>query len=44
VLSVRVARRSLQLVPLEAILSGTPVIVADDSGCGDLVRDVGGGL
>lgn len=32
------------LVPLEAILSGTPVIVADDSGCGEVIRSVGGGL
>jgi glycosyltransferase involved in cell wall biosynthesis len=31
------------LVPLEAILSGTPVIVADDSGCGEIVRAAGGG-
>ncbi|ODV48845.1 glycosyltransferase involved in cell wall biosynthesis [Methanohalophilus euhalobius] len=27
------------LVPFEAILSGTPVIVADDCGCGELIRD-----
>jgi glycosyltransferase involved in cell wall biosynthesis len=32
------------LVPLEALLVGTPVVVADDSGCGDVIRDVGGGL
>jgi glycosyltransferase involved in cell wall biosynthesis len=32
------------LVPLEALLTGTPVIVADDSGCGELIRGVGGGL
>jgi glycosyltransferase involved in cell wall biosynthesis len=32
------------LVPLEAILCGTPVIVADDSGCGEVIRHVGGGL
>jgi glycosyltransferase involved in cell wall biosynthesis len=32
------------LVPLEALLVGTPVIVADDSGCGEIVADVGGGL
>jgi glycosyltransferase involved in cell wall biosynthesis len=32
------------LVPIEAILSGTPVIVADDSGCGEVIRRVGGGL
>jgi glycosyltransferase involved in cell wall biosynthesis len=31
------------LVPLEALLSGTPVIVADDSGCGEVVRAIGGG-
>ncbi len=31
------------LVPLESLLSGTPVIVADDSGCGAIVRAVGGG-
>ncbi len=32
------------LVPLEALLTGTPVIVADDSGCGQLIGQVGGGL
>jgi len=32
------------LVPLEAILCGTPVVVADDSGCGEVIRKVGGGL
>lgn len=31
------------LVAAEAILCGTPVVVADDSGCGELVRAVGGG-
>jgi glycosyltransferase involved in cell wall biosynthesis len=31
------------LVPLEALLSGTPVIVADDCGCGEVIRGVGGG-
>jgi glycosyltransferase involved in cell wall biosynthesis len=31
------------LAPLEALLSGTPVIVADDSGCGEVVRAAGGG-
>jgi glycosyltransferase involved in cell wall biosynthesis len=31
------------LVPLEAILSGTAVIVADDSGCGEMVARTGGG-
>jgi glycosyltransferase involved in cell wall biosynthesis len=32
------------LVPLEALLAGSPVVVADDSGCGEVVRTVGGGL
>jgi glycosyltransferase involved in cell wall biosynthesis len=32
------------LVPFEALLAGTPVVVADDSGCGDLVGATGGGL
>jgi glycosyltransferase involved in cell wall biosynthesis len=32
------------LVPLESILSGTPVIVGDDSGCAEVVRTTGGGL
>jgi glycosyltransferase involved in cell wall biosynthesis len=32
------------LVPLEALLCGTPVIVAGDSGCGEVIRQVGGGL
>jgi glycosyltransferase involved in cell wall biosynthesis len=32
------------LVPLEALLVGTPVVVSDDSGCGEVVRQVGGGL
>jgi glycosyltransferase involved in cell wall biosynthesis len=27
------------LVPFEAIMSGTPIIVTDDCGCGELVRD-----
>ena len=31
------------LVALEALLSGTPVVVADDSGCGEVVRGTGGG-
>jgi glycosyltransferase involved in cell wall biosynthesis len=31
------------LVPLESILSGTPVVVVDDSGCAEVVRAVGGG-
>jgi len=30
------------LVPFEALLAGTPVVVADDSGCGDLVGVTGG--
>lgn len=32
------------LVPLEALLSGTPVVVADDSGCGEVIHATGGGL
>jgi glycosyltransferase involved in cell wall biosynthesis len=32
------------LVPLEALLAGRPVVVADDSGCGEVVRQTGGGL
>lgn len=32
------------LVPLEALLCGSPVIVSDDSGCGEIIRQVGGGL
>ncbi len=31
------------LVPLEALLTGTPVIVASDSGCGEVIRATGGG-
>jgi glycosyltransferase involved in cell wall biosynthesis len=31
------------LVPLEALLAGTPVIVADDSGCGEIISRIGGG-
>ena len=32
------------LVPFEALLVGTPVVVSDDSGCGEVVQQVGGGL
>ncbi len=32
------------LVPLEALLCGTPVIVADDSGCAEVIRATGGGM
>ena len=32
------------LVPMEALLMGTPVVVSGDSGCGEVVRQVGGGL
>jgi glycosyltransferase involved in cell wall biosynthesis len=32
------------LVPLESILCGTPVVVSDDCGCGEVVRSVEGGL
>jgi glycosyltransferase involved in cell wall biosynthesis len=31
------------LVPMEALLAGTPVIVSDDSGCGEVVAATGGG-
>src|SRR6185369_9429790 len=36
-------REIFGLVPLEALLCGTPVIVAGDSGCGEVVRGTGGG-
>jgi glycosyltransferase involved in cell wall biosynthesis len=32
------------LVPLEALLAGTPVVVSNDSGCGEVVSAMGGGL
>lgn len=32
------------LVPLEALLCGTPVVVCDDSGCGEIIATTGGGL
>ena len=31
------------LVPLEALLCGTPVVVADDCGCGEVIGRTGGG-
>jgi glycosyltransferase involved in cell wall biosynthesis len=31
------------LVPLEALLCGTPVVVGDDHGCGEVIAAVGGG-
>ena len=31
------------LVPLEALMSGTPVVVADDSGCAEIIGATGGG-
>jgi glycosyltransferase involved in cell wall biosynthesis len=31
------------LVPLEALCCGTPVVVADDSGCGEIIDRIGGG-
>jgi glycosyltransferase involved in cell wall biosynthesis len=31
------------LVPLESICAGTPVIVCDDDGCGEVIRLIGGG-
>jgi glycosyltransferase involved in cell wall biosynthesis len=30
------------LVPLESLLAGTPVVVANDSGCGEIVQRAGG--
>lgn len=32
------------LVPAESLMCGTPVVVCDDSGCGELVGDAQGGL
>ena len=32
------------LVPLEALLAGTPVIVCNDSGCGEVISSTEGGL
>jgi glycosyltransferase involved in cell wall biosynthesis len=32
------------LVPFEALMCDTPVVVCDDSGCGEVVRAAGGGL
>jgi glycosyltransferase involved in cell wall biosynthesis len=32
------------LVPLEALLCGRPVVVCDDSGCGEVIAATGGGL
>jgi len=32
------------LVPLEAILCGTPVVVSDDCGCGEVIGRTGGGV
>ena len=32
------------LVPLEAVLAGTPVVVSNDSGCGEVIGSIGGGL
>jgi glycosyltransferase involved in cell wall biosynthesis len=32
------------LVPLEALLAGTAVVVTGDSGCGEIIRSTGGGL
>ncbi|MDD3906992.1 MAG: glycosyltransferase family 4 protein [Bacteroidales bacterium] len=31
------------LVPFEAILSGTPVIVTDDCGCGEIIQEIDAG-
>jgi glycosyltransferase involved in cell wall biosynthesis len=32
------------LVPVEALCAGTPVVVADDNGCGEVIGQTGGGL
>jgi glycosyltransferase involved in cell wall biosynthesis len=32
------------LVPIEALLCGTPVVVCNDSGCGEVIATTGGGL
>jgi glycosyltransferase involved in cell wall biosynthesis len=32
------------LVPLEALQAGTPVIVSNDSGCGEIIDGLGGGM
>ena len=32
------------LVAAEALVCGTPVVVCDDNGCGELVAEVGGGV
>jgi glycosyltransferase involved in cell wall biosynthesis len=32
------------LVPVEALLCGTPVIVSNDSGCGEVISETGGGI
>jgi glycosyltransferase involved in cell wall biosynthesis len=32
------------LVPLEALQAGTPVIVSNDGGCGEIIAGLGGGL
>jgi glycosyltransferase involved in cell wall biosynthesis len=31
------------LVPIEALLCGTPVVVSNDSGCGEIIGRIGGG-
>jgi glycosyltransferase involved in cell wall biosynthesis len=36
-------REVFGLVPLEALLCGTPVIVSSDSGCGEVIAHTGGG-
>jgi glycosyltransferase involved in cell wall biosynthesis len=32
------------LVPIESLMCGAPVIVGDDSGCGEIIHSLGGGL
>jgi len=38
------ADEAFGLVPFEGLLSGAPVVVADDCGCGELVAEAGAGL
>jgi glycosyltransferase involved in cell wall biosynthesis len=38
------AHESFGLVPFEALMCGTPVVVCGDSGCGEVTKAAGGGL
>ena len=44
VLAYPSAREAFGLVPLEGLLCGTPVLVGDDCGCGEIVAEAGAGL